>query len=254
MGIETLALKLSGGASNTNPLLSYGGVISSTAVLSQTVSGATSIPGVTLVDGAGNAVTATGTLAYTASSRTLAWLEPGATLYGAPVNVNANGTYLIRGNGSSAGYVLVTVVSASLSSVTNYSSTVTIANRLNLVFDDVDKTAAYAGQTDYRCIYIKNDGAAAVAAVAVTLDVDTPGVDTLSVGKVAAAVNTTETAPADRFTAPSSVTFSGVGVAVAIGTIPSGQYWGFWIRRVVSAATVDGTVADTFRIKLTALV
>lgn len=249
MGIETLELRLSNGAGNTDPTISYGGVLSSQLVYSQSATVTSAIPGVTVSYAAGNAIGA-GAFDYVAASRTLAWKAPGDTVYGDPVYINANGTYAIRGVSATSGYVVVSVVSANLSSVTNYNTAVTVANNTEKVFDDVTKDEAYAGLTDHRCLYIANTGASTAYAVKITLQTDTPGVDTLTIRGPANAVNTAETV---NSSGPGG-TYYGAGTEVTIGDIPAGQYWGFWVKRTVAALTVDGYAANTFRIKLTALV
>lgn len=248
MGIETLQIRLSNGAANTDPTISYGGVISSTVVLSQDATATSSLGGVALVTAAGNAV-GVGTLSYVAATKMLSWKPPGDSYFGSPVYVASNGTYVIRGATATSGYVTVTITSTSLSAL-DATLAVTIANTTEKIFNDVSKDVAYAGLTDYRCLYIMNTGASTAYDVKITLDTDTPGVDTLTIRGPANAVNTAETVNASG---PGG-TYYGVGVPVTLGNIPNGQYWGFWIKRVVTVGTVDGYAADSFRIKLTALV
>ena len=251
MGIEQLEIRLSGGASNTNPTTSYGGAMSTVSgglVLSQSVTLSASIPGVDILDAAGNA-TGAGTLYYVAASKTLAWQEASAVSSGTPVDIGTAGTYLIRGLGTTGGYIVIEVTnSVNLSISTNYSPTATIANQQEKIFDDVSKDEAYAGLTDYRCLYVKNASASTATNVQIILEQDAPGVDSLTIRGPAAAVNTAETS---NIAGPGG-TFYGFNVPVTIGNIPAGQYWGFWIKREVPALTVDGFVADSFKIKLTA--
>lgn len=244
MGIENLQVKLSGGATNTDPAASTGGVKSSTAVLSQTAT-FTAIAGITFVDAAGNTA-GTGTLAYLAVAKTLTWTPPGGTI-GPAVYINANGRYLVRGGTETSGYLVVDVVSASLPASTDYSRTVTIANQAALFLPAVDKDTAFTGATDYHLFYLDNIGATTIKSVEVQVEVDTPGVDTLSLA-VIATKNTTE-----LLAAASGHSYSAVGVDVAMGDLLTTDYWGFWIKRVTPSGTVDGVTSNTFKIRVTSL-
>lgn len=249
MGVELLKVKLSGGAANADVTLSLGGAKSSVAVLSQSANISTSIPGVTMVDAAGNP-TGFGTLAYTAAGKTLKWTPPTGPI-GLAVSIGSNGTYLIRGADTTAGYVIVSVVSASLSSATNFTSSVTVANQDGLFLPPVDKATAYAGATEYYCFYLENAGASALKAVKIQVQTDTPGLDTLSLGRITT-INTLGTNDSDPNTGH-GVTFNAVGVDAVLGDIPTTNYWGIWIKRVIPALTVDGVTANTFKLKITSL-
>lgn len=246
MGIENLQVKLSGGALNTDPASSTGGVKSSTAVLSQSATIAASIPGITSIDAAGNAV-GTGTLGYSFAGKTVSWIPPGETVPGAAVSIGTNGRYLVRGSGSLNGYVIIDVVSASLSSVTNYTSAVTVYNKSALFLPAVAKDTAYAGATEYFLYYLDNVSAGTIKNVSIRILTDTPGVDTLSIS-VISTKNTTELQAA-----ASGHTYSAVGVDLAMGNLLTTDYWGFWIKRVTPALTVDGVTANTFKLRITAL-
>jgi len=246
MGIESLTVNLSGGAANTDPAASTGGVRSSTAILFQSATVTSAIPGVTVTNAAGNAL-GTGTLAYSYVGKTITWTPPGNSVPGTAVTINANGTYLIRGAGVTNGYVIITVVSASLSSGTNYSTAVAIADQTALFLPAVAKDTAYTGATEYFLYYLNNVGATTIKAVNIQVQVDTPGLDTLSVA-VIATKNTTELQAA-----ASAHTYSAVGVDVAMGDLLTTDYWGFWIKRVTPALTVDGVTNNTFKLRVTAL-
>jgi len=150
INIAYLEVRLSGGSGNTDPDLSLGGDMSSERVLSQSASGITNITGVTIAYASGNAVGA-GTLAFNATGDTLTWTPNGGSA-GAAVPVGADGKYTILG---SAGFLLVTVVAASLP-VGNQSDAITIANIANETFDDVTKAESFAGDVEYRCLYLTN--------------------------------------------------------------------------------------------------
>ena len=249
---------LSGGAGNTDPNLSLGGVISTTRFDSQTATGVT-IAGVTVDDAAENAV-GSGTLAYTVAGQTLTWTPPGGAA-GAAVPVGTNGTYMIRGGGVTAGYLRVTVAAASLPAG-DVSNTVTIANRDNNLFDDVSKAQALAGDVNYRCVYLKNTHASDTATgVAVWINQDSLGADTISIGADPAGIgNGTSTGVAttivNEATAPAGVTFSqplSEGAALALGNFTFGTGIAIWIKRDVPAGTLVATADDTSLFRFTFL-
>lgn len=246
MGLESLVVNLSGGAANADPALSTGGAKSSTAVLFQSAAVTSAIPGVTVSNAAGNTV-GSGTLAYSHVGKTITWTPPGNSVPGAAVSIGSNGTYLIRGAGVTNGYVITTVVSASLSSATDYSTAVTIADQSALFLPPVAKDTAYAGATEYFLYYLDNTGATTIKSAKIQVQVDTPGVDTLSIAAIATK-NTTE-----LLAAASGHTYSTIGVDVTMGDLLTTDYWGFWIKRVTPALTVDGVTNDTFKLRVTAL-
>jgi len=116
---------------------------------------------------------------------------------------------------------------------------------LNNLFDDVTGAESSAGDTEYRCFYVKNDHATltwqtVVAWIAsntpspgTTVDI---GLDPAGVGD--GATTGVATTIADEGTAPTGVTFSAPASAaagLAIGNIPPGQAIAVWVRRTVSA-------------------
>ena len=245
MGIADLELHLSGGAGNTDPAASTGGDKATLAVLSQTAT-LTAIPGVTVVDAAGNTV-GSGTLAYAYTPlKTLTYTPPGGVA-GAAVNIGTTGTYRIQGSGTDSGYVIVDVVSTSLSTGTAYSRTATIANQTALFLPAVDKDTAFAGATQYFLYYLDNTGATTIKSVQVQVQTDTPGLDTLSISSIATK-NTTELQAA-----ASGHTYSAVGVNVTLGDLLTTDWWGVWIKRVIPGGLTDGVTANSFRIKVTSL-
>lgn len=245
MGIADLQIKLSGGAGNTDPAASTGGVKSTLAVLSQSAT-LTAIPGVAVFDAAGNTV-GSGTLAYAYTPlKTLTYTPPGG-IAGTAVNIGANGRYRIQGSGTDSGYVIVDVISASLSTGTAYSRAVTIASQSELFLPAVDKDTAFAGATQYFLHYLDNTGATTIKSVQVQIQTDTPGLDTLSLSNVAAK-NTAEV-QGDA----AGHTYSAVAVNVTLGDLLTTDYWGVWIKRVIPSGLVDGVTANTFRLKITSL-
>lgn len=246
MGTENLLVNLSGGAANADPALSTGGVKSSVVVLSQSATIISSIPGVTAYNASGNS-TGSGTLTYSYIGKTITWTPPGQTIPGSVVSIGSTGRYLIRGSGVTNGYVIIDVVSGSLSSSFDYVSSVTIASLTALMLPAVGKDTAYAGGNEYFLYYLLNNGATTIKSVAIQVQTDTPGLDTLSMA-VIATKNTTELQAA-----ASGHTYSAAGVDVAMGDMLTTDYWGFWIKRTTPALTVDGVTNNTFKLRVTAL-
>lgn len=250
VALVDIGLFLSGGGGNSDPNLSLGGVISSTRFKSQNATGVT-IGGVTVDDAAENAV-GSGTLAYTVSGQTLKWTPPSGAV-GTAVAVGANGTYIIRGAGTTAGYLRVTVVAASLPAG-DVSQTVTVSNRDNNLFDDVTKAEALAGNVNYRCTYYRNTHPTDTATnVMLFINQDSLGADTISIGADPAGVgNGTLTGVAttvvNEATAPAGVTFSqplSEGAAILLGTFPPGEGRAVWRKRDVPVNTLVATADDT---------
>lgn len=113
----------------------------------------------------------------------------------------------------------------------------TVAN----LFDNVGSAESAAGDTEYRCFYVKNTHATlTLQAAKVYIQTNTPSTDTSAeIGLGTSAVNGTEQTVANESTAPSAVTFSsaaGSGNALSIGNIPAGQHKAIWLKRIVNAA------------------
>jgi hypothetical protein len=113
----------------------------------------------------------------------------------------------------------------------------TVAN----LFDNVGSAESAAGDTEYRCFYVKNTHATlTLQAAKVYIQTNTPSADTSAeIGLGTSAVNGTEQTVANESTAPSAVTFSsaaGSGNALSIGNIPAGQHKAIWLKRIVNAS------------------
>lgn len=113
-------------------------------------------------------------------------------------------------------------------------------NTTHNIWDVVSSTESNSGDTEYRCIYVKNTNASlTLQAAKVWIATNTPSTDTsVEIGLGTSAVNGTEQTVANESTAPSGVTFStaaGEGNALTIGDIPNGQHKAIWIKRIVGA-------------------
>jgi hypothetical protein len=119
------------------------------------------------------------------------------------------------------------------------STEITDASLHNL-FDEVDSGEASAGDTEYRCIYVKNaHGTLALQNAKVWIETQTPSGDTtIDIALAGEGVNGTAETVADESTAPSGETFSAPaneGAALSIGNIPAGEHQAIWVRRTVSS-------------------
>lgn len=115
-----------------------------------------------------------------------------------------------------------------------------VDNTTHNIWDVVSSTESNSGDTEYRCIYVKNtNGTLTLQAAKVWIATNTPSTDTsVEIGLGSSAVNGTEQTVANEGTAPTSVTFStaaGEGNALTIGDIPTGQHKAIWIKRIVGA-------------------
>lgn len=113
-------------------------------------------------------------------------------------------------------------------------------NTTHNLWDIVSSAESSAGDTEYRCVYVKNThGSLTLQSAKVWIQTNTPSTDTaVEIGLGSSAVNGTEQTVANENTAPTSVTFgtaNGEGNALSIGNIPSGQHKAVWIKRIVSA-------------------
>lgn len=271
--LSEIAFYLSGGSigsGNTDTTKSTGGVITTTKILSQaavsstTGTTASTISGVTLGDAAGNALgDGTLTFTYSASGSTLQW-TPYSGSVGPAVDVSTSGTYALSG-GNFGGVLNVTVVAASLPTA-NKTDTITVTAQALKIFDTVTKAQAKAGLTEYRCIYVKNNGTTLTTDDKVDLEFfissNTPGADTISMG-LATQVAGTGTGvsgtdyPADTTSetgVPAGVTFSSPTstsplTAFTLSSTAGTTYArGIWFKREVPAGTYTETLGNAFTI------
>lgn len=139
-------------------------------------------------------------------------------------------------------------VDASLGGV--ISSTEVTTAVLHNLFDRVLGAEAITGDTEYRCIYIKNDhGSLTLLSAVAWIASNTPSADsTIDIGLGTSAISATEQTVADESTAPSGVTFSApatIGAGLAIGNMVFSSTKAIWVRRTISvtATAVDADAA-----------
>jgi len=122
-----------------------------------------------------------------------------------------------------------------------HATQITDATTHNL-FDIVSSAEASAGDTEYRCFYVKNNhGTLALQNAEIYVQQVTPSTDTdIEIGLDLAGVNGTADTIANESTAPDpAVTFDtavGSGNALTIGNIPAGEHMAIWVKRIVSAS------------------
>jgi hypothetical protein len=230
---------LSGGAANSDPNLSLGGIVSSTEVLSQSVQAPVNVSGVTITNAFSN-LEGNGTLYYFNTSNSLAWQAPGQGTY-VTVAVTGDGTYTL---GGSTGWLVVTVVNASLPG-SDQIDTLAVTYQANKVYDDITKNESLSGDVEYRCLYVKNtNGVDPITDVKLFIRAQPTGPDELDIALDLAGVgdgSTTGVADTvvDEGTAPSpALTFtrpSSSGAGLVVGTLASNACHAFWIRRTIAA-------------------
>ena len=112
-------------------------------------------------------------------------------------------------------------------------------DQLNNLWDDVSSGDAGAGDTEYRCAYVKNDhGSLSTTNAKVEILTD-PTESNFEIGLGAAGKNGTETAIANEDTAPGGVSF---GTApINLGTLAAGDFYPIWVKRIVTAGAGAAT-------------
>jgi hypothetical protein len=128
------------------------------------------------------------------------------------------------------------------------SSTEVSSTALFNLFDRTSSAEALAGDTEYRCYYIRNESATDTwLDVKVYIQSNTPSADTTyEVGIGTAGKNATEQTIADEETAPTGVTFSAAaneGAALDVGDLAPNDYIAIWLKRIVSA-TASAVTTD----------
>ena len=112
------------------------------------------------------------------------------------------------------------------------------------LFDRVAALEAQAGDTEYRCVYIRNTHATLTwEDLRVFIQSQTSSVDTsVEIGHDPAGINGTATTIASEGDVPTGVVFgtpSTFGNAVVIGNMVPGAQIAIWIKRIVDASAVS---------------
>jgi hypothetical protein len=246
-----LEYRLSGGAANTDPDLSLGGVMSSETIKGQSQTGLT-MTGVTYVDGSGNPE-GVGDLQLRAGP-VLRWQPSGDTFLNQP-DVSADGRYSLYATSGAA--IFVDVVSASLPAP-DVDNTLTIANIRNELFDDIASNESWDGMTDYRCFFLTNTHPTdTFNTVKIYIDQQPLGADTLRLGYNSAGLNADAETIVNETTAPSgSVVFgthTSEGTAIDLSPLAAGDRFAVWVERSISPGTLTGSQRNVFRFRVVGL-
>lgn len=242
-----IEFRLSGGAANSNPALSIGGVMSSVSASGETVSAnGAAISGVTLVSSANNIRDTSGsansaTLRYTPGTPGLLTFCPYLVAAGT-VAEDSNNRKPITGNGSysfcwvqdgATRSLTVNVVTASLP-VVETTCKLNIQASSGTLFPDSTADDAQSADVRYRCVYVYNSSAVS-AAVRLFL-ARAPAGSTIALALDSAGVNANAATIANDKTAPGAVTWAHPrtytdGMAI---TLPAGARHALWLRRSVT--------------------
>jgi hypothetical protein len=232
---------LSGGAGNTNPNLSLGGVISATQLVKQTATKLTNnITGVT-VSGGSNNTEGTGTLRFDVdgASRKLFWTPPGG-LEGPGHFCIPSLTTADVPDSTLTRFLSCGVAFASLPA-TDQSDTVSIVLNTNNLFDAVSASESQIGRVEYRAIFLKNTHPTDDIAIIPYIPFRSTGPEAIAL----AWENTSGTGAgqtiANETTVPTGVTFSTPLVYTSGPTIqlPATKTEILWLRRTIRPLTVD---------------
>lgn len=134
------------------------------------------------------------------------------------------------------------------------SSVEVVDDTLNNLFDDVSGAEHAAGDTEYRCIFVKNNSAEDAKNVKIYLQSNTPAADSaVTIGLDLGAPSDTADTIVNEHTAPDpAVTFSTAADydhALNLGYLDAGQSAAVWVKRVISAGNT-AQANDNFVIKV----
>lgn len=127
-------------------------------------------------------------------------------------------------------------VNASLGGI--ISTTELVDNSLHNLFDVVSSAEASAGDTEYRCIYVKNTHGTLTLQSAKTW-IQTQSTVPLAIALAGEGLNGTAETVADESTAPTGETFSSPtveGSALSFGDMAPGETYALWVRRTVPSS------------------
>jgi len=109
------------------------------------------------------------------------------------------------------------------------------------LFNNVDGAEASAGSTKYRGLYLLNNhGSLTLENTVIWFTTQTPSADTvIAMALAGEGLNVTMESVANEDTAPVGESFTSPatkGAGLSMGNVPFSQRFGFWVRRIVSAA------------------
>lgn len=126
---------------------------------------------------------------------------------------------------------------------------------LNNLWDDVSGDESAAGDTEYRCIYVRNANASLTLSSAVLWiqSVSTSPDTTFALALAGEGKGGTAETVANESTAPTGETFTSPtskGAGLSLGNLANGEFYPVWIRRVVgSGASAFNNDSVTLRVE-----
>lgn len=117
------------------------------------------------------------------------------------------------------------------------SATEITSAQLENLFDNVTSAEAVAGDTNYRCLYVKNTNSTDTLTDARDFFSSLPAVTLLTMGLDPAGKNATATTIANEASAPVGVSFTepaDYAGGLALGDLAAGDFYAFWLRRIVA--------------------
>lgn len=123
------------------------------------------------------------------------------------------------------------------------SSTAIVNNTLANLFDNINSSESTAGDTEYRCLFFRNEDSNANGLVDPVIWVysNTPSADTtIEIGIDPNGKNAAAVTIVNESTAPAGVSFSapatkGAGLALPSDPYVQNDYIGIWVKRIVTA-------------------
>lgn len=115
------------------------------------------------------------------------------------------------------------------------STTELVDASLHNLFDVISSAEASSGDTEYRCIYVKNTHGSLTWQNVVTW-ISTQATATVAIALGGAGINGTAETIADESTAPTGESFSNPanqGAGLSIGNMAAGDHFPIWVRRTV---------------------
>ena len=191
---------------------------------------------------------------YAVNVKALKYTPPGSAVGGA-TSISVDGTYLLFGADGSQSLRVAKSGVLPVSNVLASTFSVTISS--DNLFGDVTNAGASAGETKYRCVFIKNNhGSDVLSNVKIYANGSNITGEVIALGfdPVAAGIGPTSATPADELTAPAGVSFSlanSLASALTITSLTAGYYKPIWVRRVVPAGSLVSSSADAINLTVT---
>jgi hypothetical protein len=118
-----------------------------------------------------------------------------------------------------------------------------VHNTEHNLFDVVAASESSTGDTEYRCLYVKNISSRSVLQNSkIWIYANTPSTfSDVTIGLGTSAISGTEQTIANEGTAPAGVSFTtadGMSNALSIGNLIAGQHKAVWVKRVINAASL----------------